>query len=112
VSHDFGETEEQRRERVAAAVSFAGGYVPRDPHVLARLHHAAFAPLPPTATHAQMAYAEGQRYLISQLIRQYQLATTGSPDTPWPPILSTSPHPPSSPPPQPRPHKRQPRKRR
>jgi hypothetical protein len=81
----FEQTPEQRAERLAKAIEYAGGYVPRDPSVLQRLRDAVQRPLPPTATHAELAYQEGQRALVEMIIRQYQLATTGSADTPWTP---------------------------
>jgi hypothetical protein len=79
----FEQSQEERNELIAKEIEFASGYVPRNPEVLTRMREAVFRPLPPTATHAELAYAEGQRALVSMIIRQYQKAMTGSADTPW-----------------------------
>ena len=89
----FEQTPEQRAERLQKAIEFAGGYVPRDPSVLQRLKDAVQRPLPPTATHAELAYQEGQRALVEMIIRQYQLAMTGSAETPWQPTPQSPPTP-------------------
>lgn len=59
------------------AIQFAGGYVPRNPEVFDVMRKGFESPLPPTATHAEYAYREGQRALVAMLYRQYKLATTG-----------------------------------
>jgi hypothetical protein len=73
----------ERNEQLLKAIEVAGGYVPRNPEVLQRMRELVFQPLPPTASHAEMAYLEGQRKLVAMICRQYQLATTGSLETTW-----------------------------
>ena len=79
----FEQSLEARNEQLQKAIEAAGGYVPRDPNVLQLLRDAVQRPLPPAASHAELAYAEGQRALVAMICRQYQLAMTGILDTPW-----------------------------
>lgn len=80
----FEQTLEQRADVLTKAIDFAGKYVRTfDPELLAHLYRTIVEhTLPPSASLQEHAELNGQRKLIIGIIRQYQLATTGNPETP------------------------------
>jgi hypothetical protein len=80
----FEQTPEQRQDQLAKAIDFAGKYVRTfDPELLQHLYRTIVEhTLPAAASLQERAELDGQRKLIVGIIRQYQLASTGSPETP------------------------------
>ena len=75
----------QQQHLLEQAIAFAGKYARTfDPELLDLWYRLLVEQtLPATATHAELAANNAVRYFVVNIIRQYQLATTGRPETPW-----------------------------
>jgi hypothetical protein len=84
----FLETDEQRRERISKAIEYAGRYARSFDRELLNHWYKSIVEhtLPASASYQELVADNAVRAFVMGIIRQYQLAITGSLETPWQPI--------------------------